>query len=329
MVGRNKSDKSFKYSSAATASIAIGLIIVPALILAFSAYPSFIVNGFTFFTTTLWRPELSAQVVVVNGVQTLQGSSYGVLVYVIGTLLSSAIALLIAIPTGLGIAIFLSQIAPKRISAPISFAIELLAGIPSVIFGFWGFAVLGPFLFNVLEPVLANHLSFVPFFSGPVHSSGLLAAGTILALMVIPIIASISRDAMVQTPQDLKDGAKALGLTRWEVTRKIVLPYARNGIVGSAVLGLGRAIGETIAVAMIAGVGINVIPQTLFYPVNTIAAFMALSLSTAFTDPSGMFVSALMELGLVLLSITLAINIVARLLIKRGFAARPDTVVRV
>lgn len=329
MVRKNLTDLSFKVISAIVAGVALVLVAIPAFIMGGSAYPSFIVNGLTFFTTTVWRPELNAQVIVVNGVRTLQGSTYGVLVYVVGTLLSSAIALLIAIPVGLGIAIFLSQIAPSRISTPISFAVELLAGIPSVIFGFWGFAVLGPFLFNVLEPALANYLSFIPIFSGPVHSSGLLAAGTILALMVIPIIASISRDAMVQTPQNLKDGAKALGLTRWEVTRKIVLPYARTGIIGSSVLGLGRAIGETIAVAMIAGVGINVLPQTLFYPVNTIAAFMALSLSTAFTDPSGMFVSALMELGLVLLALTLGINIVARLLIKRGFASSADTVVRV
>ena len=324
-----RTDRLYKYVTAGIAGIALAAVAIPGFSLALSAYPSLVVNGLTFYTTTAWRPELNAQIVTIRGIQTLQGSTYGVLVYLAGTLASSAIALLLAIPTGLGVAIFLSQIAPRRISGPISFSVELLAGIPSVVYGFWGFAVLGPFLLNVLEPFLADHLSFIPIFAGPVYSSGLLAAGMILALMVVPIIASISRDVMTQTPLQLKEGARALGLTNWEITRKIVLPYARTGIIGSVVLGLGRALGETMAVAMVAGVGVELLPKTLFYPVNTIAAFMALSLSTAFTDPSGMFVSALMELALLLLGITVLVNIIARALIKQGFATKTDTVVRV
>jgi phosphate transport system permease protein len=322
-------DRVYKYATAGIAGIALVVVAIPAISLAFSAYPSFVVNGLNFYTTAIWRPELSAQIVTIRGIQTLQGSTYGVLVYVTGTLVSSTIALLLAIPAGLGVAIFLSQIAPRRISGPVSFAVELLAGIPSVVYGFWGFAVLGPYLLNVLEPFLADHLSFIPIFAGPVSSSGLLSAGIILALMVVPIIASISRDVMAQTPLHLKEGAKALGLTNWEITRKIVIPHARTGIIGSVVLGLGRALGETMAVAMVAGVGVELLPKTLFYPVNTVAAFMALSLKTAFTDPSGMFVSALMELALVLLTITIVVNIIARALIKQGFASRSDTVVRV
>ncbi|HZY46340.1 MAG TPA: phosphate ABC transporter permease subunit PstC [Candidatus Bathyarchaeia archaeon] len=323
-------DRLYKYLTAAVAGITLVAVVIPGVSLAFSAYGSLVVNGLAFFTTTVWRSGDQNAIVTVKGVQTLQGSSYGVIVFVSGTLASSAIALLLAIPTGLGVAIFLSRIAPRRLAGPISFAVELLAGIPSVIYGFWGFAVLGPFLLNTLEPFLADHLSFLPIFKGPFSSSGgLLTAGIILAIMVVPIVASISRDVMAQTPSHLTEGAKALGLTRWEITRRVVLPYARTGIIGSVVLGLGRALGETMAVAMVAGTGVQLVPQTLFYPVSTIAAFLALSLNSAFTDPSGMNVSALMELALVLLAITFVVNIVARLLIKQGFASKSDTIVRV
>lgn len=260
---------------------------------------------------------------------TLADSSYGVLIFVTGTLLTSGIALLIGVPTGLGMAIFLTQIAPRKISAPISFLIELMAGIPSVVFGLWGILVLGPFLLGTLEPFLADRLSFIPIFAGPVNSAGLLSAGIILSLMIVPIITSISRDAMAQTPVQLKDGARALGLTKWEITRQVVLPNAKAGIVGSAVLGLGRALGESIAVAMVSGIGIQLFPKTLYYPVNTIAAELALSLNVAQQDPSGMNISALMELAAVLLAITISVNIIARIIVRQGFTSSSENVVRI
>ena len=154
-------------------------------------------------------------------------------------------------------------------------------------------------------------------------------AGLILALMIVPIIASMSRDAMIQAPQELRDGARALGLTDWEVTRKIVLPYAKVGIFGSVILGLGRALGETMAVAMVAGGAINILPTNIYSPLQTMAGFMAVQLDSAFTDPSGMAVSALMELALVLSIITIMVNVVARLIIRQGFFKESGSVMRV
>jgi phosphate transport system permease protein len=293
------------------------------------SYPSVVVNGLRFFTTEIWNPALNGKVITVNGFQITSGATYGILIFVTGTLISSGLAILIGVPAGVAIAIFLSQIAPKRLSTPISFLVELLAGIPSVVFGFWGILVLGPFLRYKLEPILAKGLSFIPQFAPPIYSSGLLASGFILAIMIVPIIASISRDVMTQTPVELKDGAKALGLTDWEVTRKVVLPYAKTGVFGAVILGLGRALGETMAVAMVSGAALNYLPTSIYSSINTMAAFMALQMDSAFTDPSGMFVHALMELALTLLVITMIVNILARVLVKQGFISSAENAVRV
>ncbi len=323
------SDRIYKYVTALLGSSAILIILVIVSVLLIAGYPSIVVNGLHFFTSVTWNPHLNGNVVIVNGIKTLEGSSYGFLVFFVGTLISSAIAILLGVPAGIGIAILVSQFLPKRLSPAVSFLVELLAGIPSVVFGFWGFLVLAPILLHSFEPFLAKYLSFIPLFSGSVYSSGLLTAGIILALMIVPIIASISKDAMVQTPQELKEGALALGLTDWEITRKIVLPHAKTTIFGSIVLGLGRALGETMAVAMVAGGAINILPKTLFYPLNTMSAFMAVQMDSAFTDPSGMFVSALMELALVLAIITTIVNVIARLIIRQGFFSSSESLVRV
>ncbi len=303
---------------------------VSTVILFYIAYPSIVLNGIDFFTKTVWNARVTGRVIVVNGFQTISGSSYGILVFVADTLLSSAIAVLIAIPAGIGTAVFLTEVAPRKIAAPISILIEMLAGIPSIIYGFWGFIVLGPFLVNYFEPLLATYLGFIPFFAGPVDNNyGLLAGGIILAIMIVPIIASVSRDMMGRAPKDLRDGARALGLTRWEVTRKVVLPFAKTAIVGSIVLGLGRALGETMAIAMLLGAGNHQLPTSLYSPASTIASFMVLELGNAISDPSKMDLAALMELGLILLSLTVAVNIAARLLMKQGFSSSSENVVRV
>lgn len=305
------------------------------VVLLYGSYPSVVVNGLGFFTRTQWTPvPANPKIITINGIETWSGASYGVLVFAADTLVSSAIALVLAIPASLGIAIFLTQIAPRRLAAPISFMLELLAGIPSVIYGFWGFLVLGPFLLQVIEPFLAQHLSFIPFFAPvsantPVPSSGLLAAGVLLAIMVIPIIASISRDFMARTPIELKDGAKALGLTKWEVTRKVVLPHAKTGIIGSMILGLGRALGETMAVVMVAGTSVQALPTSLYFSVNTIASSLALSLGDVISDPTGMPQAALMELAVVLLLITVTVNVIARVVIKQVFSSSSENLVRV
>ena len=321
-------DKIYKYVTAVGAGNALLFIFVLCTILVIFSYPSMIVNGLHFFSSITWNPHLSGEVTTVNGIKTIAGASYGMGVFAVGTLISSALALLLGVPIGLGIAIFLSHTAPKKVAAPISFLVEMMAGLPSVIYGFWGFIVLGPFLLNVVEPELAAHLSFIPFFSPPVYGFGILTSGIILALMIVPIIASISRDAMLRTPGELKEGAKALGLTKWEITRNIVFTFARTSIIGSIILGLGRALGETMAVAMVAGGAVNYLPHTFFYSTNTIAAFMALSMDSAFTDPSGMFVSALVELALVLLIITTTVNVIARALVKQGFISS-ETVMKI
>jgi phosphate transport system permease protein len=331
MKSEKKSDRIDRIYGAATALLSgsafLFLFLILGVLLVFS-YPSFVVNGLHFFITTAWNVPTNNPIVVIRGFQTLQGASYGMLVFFFGTLITSSLALVLGVPLGLGIAIFLSQIAPHRVASPISFLVELLAGIPSVIYGLWGFIVLGPILVKYIEPVMASYLGFIPGFEGPTYSSGLLASGIILAIMIVPIIASISKDVMVQTPIELKEGGKALGLTNWEVIRKIILPYARTGIVGSIILGLGRALGETMAVAMVSN-GATFLPKTLYYPINSIAAFLAVNFDGAFEDPTKMFVYSLGELALVLLAVTMTVNVAARLLVRKGFFGSAEHVIQV
>ncbi len=322
------SDRIYKYVTALLSGSALLFIFLILIVLVKYSYPSLIVNGLRFFTTTIWNPALGSIIVSKDGFQIMQGSSYGLLVYLEGTLVTSGLAILFGVPVSIAIAIFLTQIAPKRVRPPISFLVELLAGIPSVVYGFWGIIVLGPLLLNSVEPFLASHLGFIPGFGGHVYSYGLLASGLILALMIVPIVASISRDVMVQAPLELREGAKALGLTDWEVTRKVVLPYAKTGVIGAVILGLGRALGETMAVALVSGAA-NIPIHSLYSPVNTLAAFMALSLDSAFTDPTNQYVYALIELAIVLLVITMLVNILARALVKQGFISSSEGVVRV
>jgi phosphate transport system permease protein len=317
-------DRVYKGLTALLSGSAFLFLFLILIVLIIYSYPSFVINGAHFFTSSQWNPALNNNETVTSGITHFIGASYGMVPFFVGTLITSFLALLIGVPISIGIATFLSQIAPKRIASGASFLVELLAGIPSIIYGLWGFIVLGPVLLRYIEPVMAKYLGFLPGFAGPTYSSGLLASGLILSLMIVPIVASISRDAMAQTPNELKEGGKALGLTNWEITWKIVLPYAKTGIVGGIILGLGRALGETMAVAMVSG-GASGIPHSLYYPINSIAAFLALNFDGAFTDPTKMFVYALGELALILLAITMIVNIGARLLVRRGAVSSTDT----
>lgn len=279
------------------------------------AYPSEVVNGFNFFVSSKWSVP-GDTVITVHGFPILQGAAYGVFVTFVGTLMTSAMALVIGVPVSLGIAILLTQYAPKVIASPISFAVELLAGIPSIIYGFWGLRVLEPVLKIYVEPPVVNSLGSVTIFQvRPIP--GLLASGLILALMIVPIVASITRDAMAQTPRELTEGGTALGMTRWEVTRKITLPFAKTAIIGAVILGLGRALGETMAVAMVSG-GANFLPNSIFGTINTMAAFLALNYGDV-SDASGFTIYALAELALLLLATTMVVNVAARVLVRRGF----------
>jgi len=240
---------------------------------------------------------------------------FGALPFLYGTLVSSALALLIAVPVGLGVAIFLSELAPRWLSDPVSFLVELLAAIPSVIYGLIGIFVLVPWIRNVLEPLLSGTLGFLPLFRGAPYGVGMLTAGLLLAMMVVPFIVSVSREILMAVPHSQREAVLSLGATRWEMVRVAVLPYARSGIMGSIFLALARALGETMAVTMVIG-NRPEIRLSLFEPGYTMAAVIANEFTEATSD---LYVQTLIEIGLVLFVVTILVNGVARLLIYSVF----------
>jgi phosphate transport system permease protein len=275
------------------------------------AWPSVVFNGLGFLTTRVWNLGnlYGGAAVVRHGFSAPAGASYGILVFLVGTLATSALALLIAVPFGTGVAVCLSQLASPRLAAVLSFFVELLAGVPSVVYGLWGFTVLVPWVAGGAGPFLARWLGFLPPFRGPVGSGvGLLAAGLVLAVMVLPVIAAVTRDVLMALPPELRENGTALGLTETEVIRSILLPVARPGILGAFILGLGRALGETMAVLMVGGSAVNILPQNVYSPVGTMAATIVSQLDSAFTDASGMAVRALAEMALVLFVISVGVN---------------------
>jgi len=237
---------------------------------------------------------------------------YGALPFIYGTIVSSLIALLIAVPLSLGIAIFLVEQAPKKVATPIAFLVELLAAIPSVVYGLWGIFVLAPFIRNYLGVFLQDYFGWLPFFQGRLTGIGMLTGGIIMALMVTPIITAVVRDVLEVVPTQQREAALALGATKWETT-KIVLGNAASGIAGAVVLGLGRALGETMAVTMVIGNSPQ-ISASLFEPAYTIASVLAANFAEA-TDE--LYLSALIEMGLVLFLVTFVVNGFAKLLVAR------------
>jgi phosphate transport system permease protein len=261
--------------------------------------------GWSFFVTQTWDPI---------------AGEFGALPFIYGTAMTSAVSLLIAVPLGLGAAVFLAELAPRRISDALTFVIELLAAVPSVIYGLLGIFVLVPVMRTVVQPALKGSLGFLPLFQGANYGVGVLTAGVVLAIMVLPFIVSISREALLAVPREQREGALAVGATRWEATWQVVVPFARLGIIGSVFLALGRALGETMAVTMVIGNDPK-ISASLLAPGYSIAAVIA----NEFTEATGnLHLSALVELGLVLFLLTILINGLARLLIlstsRRGTA---------
>ena len=254
--------------------------------------------GFRFFTTSDWDP--------VNG-------DFGALPFIYGTLVSSLLALVVAVPLSVGLAAFSTEMCPRALRGALSFTVELLAAIPSVIYGLWGLFVLAPLLSRRVEPFLAAHFRWTGLFEGPAYGIGMLAAGLILAIMVIPIVTSITREVMAAVPQNQKEAVLALGATRWEMLRIAVLRNARTGIFGTVILGLGRALGETMAVTMLIGNRAE-IAKSLFAPGYTLASVIANEFSEATGD---LYLSALIEIGLVLFLVTLVVNALARLMVWR------------
>jgi len=237
--------------------------------------------------------------------------SYGALPFIYGTLVSSFLALLLAVPLSVGVAVYITEMCPQALRAIISFLVELLAAIPSVIYGLWAIFVLAPLLRDYVEPFLAKTLGWTGLFTGPAYGLGMLAAGIILAIMIVPIIASITREVLVAVPQNQREAVLALGATRWEMIRTGVLRNARIGIVGGVILGLGRALGETMAVTMVIG-NRPEIAKSLFAPGYTMASVIANEFSEATGD---LYLSALIEIGLALFIVTLIVNALARLLV--------------
>ena len=258
--------------------------------------PSIAKFGWKFITSREW--------------DAVQGS-FGALTFIWGSVITSIFALLLATPLSVGTAIFIAEIAPKKAGGVVASLVELLAAIPSVIYGLWGVLVMAPWLQRTIEPFLSEHLGFLPFFSGAPYGVSMLAAIFILMIMVVPIITSITKEIILAVPQSQKEAAIALGATRWEMIRIAVLPYGKSGILGSVILGLGRAIGETMAVTMVIG-NTPQISLSLLAPGYTMPSVIANEFAEA---ASKLHAAALMEIGLILLVVTLIINILARLLI--------------
>ena len=295
--GSRLGDRAFKWLTLAMALIIFTLFVLIVRELAQGAQPALHKFGWHFLVSSDWDP--------VNGV-------FGALPFIFGTLVSSAIALIIAVPISIATAVYLTELAPLWVRQPLIIFIELLAAVPSVILGLWGIFVMVPWLRDHLFPWLQNAFGFLPFFKGPIYGVSMLAGGIIVAIMIIPIITSVSREILRSVPGLQREAAYALGATRWEVTRIAVLSYAKKGLFGAVILGLGRALGETMAVTMVIG-NTSQIVASLFAPGYTLASVIA----NEFNEATGnLYPSALFELGLVLLGVTVVVNIFAQLLLK-------------
>jgi len=289
----------------AAACYTLVLIILVAFSVAIGSKDVFLKEGFfSFLSGTDW-----------NSVEGRE--SYGALPYIIGTLISSALAVAIGVPISLGIAIFLSEMAPPKASVPLSFIIELLAAVPSIIYGLWALFVFRFWVRDLVETPLHNAFGgSIPFFAKTPFGLDVFTAGIVLAIMIIPIVSSISREVIKAVPNSQREAAYSLGATRWETVRIAIFPYAKSGLLGAAILGLGRAIGETILVTMIIGntIGISAIPTSLFSQSQTLSSLIANEFNEA---SSNLQLSALIGLGAVLLILTMGINVGARLLVSR------------
>lgn len=296
--GEGLADRIFRLVTAFFATIVVVLVLALLANLIVASMPSLQRFGLRFPFSSAWDP--------------IKGQ-FGALPLIFGTLVSSFLALLIAVPLSLGISIFLTQLSPFWLRRPIRFTVELLAGIPSVIYGLWGIFVLAPWVTVTLAPALQLYLGFLPFFRGTAYGVGMLSAALILALMVVPFVTSVSTEIMNTVPMSQKEAALGLGATRWEMVRVAVLPYSRSGIFGAVILGLGRALGETMAVTMLIG-NTAQIKASLFAPAATMASIIA----NEFTEVSSkLYLSALVEVALLLFVITFIVNALARLLVRQ------------
>ena len=302
--GIDRSDRVYQRILTGFALTLPALILVLFGVLFVESLPALKKFGPSFLVTSTWDPVAEI---------------YGAAPMIFGTLASSFLALLIAVPLALSVAIFLTEFSPRWLRQPVAFLVELLAAIPSVVYGLWGVFVLIPFLRSYIVPPLKAVLGWTPFFKGVFYGNSLLAGGIILAIMVVPYIAAVSREVLLAVPTSQREAALAMGATRWEAVRSAVLPYGRAGLIGAVILGLGRALGETMAVTMVIG-NRHDIGFSLFQPAYTMAAAIANEFSEATTD---LYLSALFEVGLILFVVTVVVNAVARILIWRMARGAP------
>jgi phosphate transport system permease protein len=314
--------KALTWFSGLSAVIPLFVLGAMLVILFVEALPSIRYSGWSFFTSSAWATgNQYGAVSHAGGVTHLIGEHYGAWPLILGTIESSAIALVVGFPIAVGAAVLLVEKLPQRIAAFIGVFLEVLAGIPSAVIGLWGLFTFGPWLAKHIYPILVHLPNFPPFsiFHGQYSSSGegLLTGGLVLAAMIIPLIAATTRDLLRQVPDTTKEGAEAVGMTHFEVFRAVDARWVRAGVVGAAVLGLGRALGETIAIALVAG-GVQQVPNNIYASASTIAATIVLQLGSALADPSGLEVRALAEAAFVLLAITFIVNVIARQIVKRA-----------
>lgn len=298
------------------------LIIVVGLAayLTWSSVPVFKLMGWHFLTSKLWEQGnlYATKPTVVHGVKVMPQASFGSLVFLVGTALTSFLALIVAVPVAFFVAAGAGYFVHGRIRIIMAGLVEMMAGIPSVIYGLWGLIVVAPVVANRIGPFFNHVLYHVPFLTGPIDSStNLFVAIIVITLMIVPIIAATIRAVMERVPREMVESGLALGWTESETFWRVVWPYARSSVVGGAILGLGRALGETMAVLMVSGDALNILPHNIYSAISTMAATIAGQLDSALTDPTNTAVHALGALGLVLFVITLIVNLIARLIVNR------------
>jgi phosphate transport system permease protein len=321
---RDHEEHGWRYGALVAVYLPLAALIFAIAVLAQKAWPAIRVNGWYFLYGKNWTYGASyGSVVHTDGVAHAAGSQFGAWPIIAGTLQSSIIAVVIALPLSIGAAFALTERLPGWISRPLGFAIEVLAGVPSIVIGLWGLLTFGPWLAKHAYPITADIAKVLPnvqpfsYWRSPTGTGqGLLTAGIVLAMMIIPIIASTTRDLFAGVPPLPKEGGEALGMTNWEVANRITLPWVRSGIIGATVLGLGRALGETMAVVVVGGASLHLAPN-IYQPFGTIATTILTQLDGALTDGTGFAIATLAELALVLAVISVAVNLFARWIVAR------------
>ncbi len=321
---RANEEHGWRWSARVAVLLPLVALVGSVTVLAIKAWPAIRVNGWYFLYGKNWSYGNSyGTPVTTHGVLHSAGSQFGAWPIILGTLQSSFIAIIVAVPLSIGAAFALTERLPTWISRPLGLAIEILAGIPSVVIGLWGLLTFGPWLAKHVYPILAGIAGHLPnvwpfnYFRQPVGTGeGLLTAGLVLGMMIVPIITSTTRELFLQVPILPKEGGEALGMTHWEVANRITLPWVRSGIIGGTVLGLGRALGETIAVVLVGGASLHIAPN-IYQPFGTIASTILSQLDGAQADGTGFAVATLAELALVLAVISVAVNMASRVIVTR------------